>query len=274
VTRDPRLGEAALLNEHGENCGEQPGIAAGPDLKMEVGHLRRLAPPRIDHDQASLRVPRDLPQRDARAREAMGEPGILAEEDGDLAVLEVAAREGAGHLRRDPGLARLLLGERVRAMARADGRPQRTRIAGREMVALPAAPVVEDRLPAVQVADRSEPLRDLADRRAPVDRLEASVRPATKGRRQPIGVVLVVVETRRLLAGIPRRARMGLVAADPPEPTAVDAAELDLDSAVALAEDAGARAPGRRDFGGGHGHASPDGDSAAKHASSLAPGGA
>ena len=81
----------------------------------------------------ALRIVRDLAQREARARDAVREPRVLAQEQSHLAVLEVAARVAADHLRRDPELAGLLLRERARAGARtraATASPARIRRAG------------------------------------------------------------------------------------------------------------------------------------------------
>src|SRR5262249_36767207 len=119
-----------------------------------------------------------------------------------------------------------------------------------EMVPLPAAAVVEDRLPAVGIADGREAFRDLADRRVPVDLLEAAVAAPAKRFREPVWTVLVVVEPERLLAGVPLRGRMRVVAAHAHQAPPVRAAELHLDAAVALAQDAGGRLP-VGDAGGG-----------------------
>ena len=81
---------------------EQEGVGAGLHLQVDVGDLRGLGAARVDHDQRALRVVRDLAQRHARARDAVREPRVLAEEERHLAVLEVAARVAAEHLVRRP----------------------------------------------------------------------------------------------------------------------------------------------------------------------------
>src|SRR5262249_543895 len=173
----------------------------------------------------------------------VGEPGVLAEEQRDLAVIEVGARVAAHHLVGDPELARLLLRERAGAMDRAEDRACAAAVGAGKMVPLPAAAVVEDRLAAVRVADGREWRRDLPDRGLPVDLLERAVAAAAERLRQPVRAVLVEVEAQGLLAGVPLRGGMGVVSTDAHQPPAVRATQLHLDAAVALAQDAGRRLP-------------------------------
>ena len=234
------LVEQALLDDRARERREAAGVGPGLHAQVEVGHLGRLGADRIEHDHRPLRVLRDLAQDHAGAREALRLPRVLADEDRDLGVLEVAARVAAVEMRVDEELAGLLLGERARAVARAERAQDRAAVGAAEVVALAAAAVVEDRLAAVLVADRREALGDLGDRRVPVDLLEAAVVAAAQRRGQPVAAVLVVVEPEGLVAGVALRGRMRLVAADLGERPAL---ELDLDSAVALAEDAGGLLP-------------------------------
>ena len=172
-------------------------------------------------------------------------PGVLAHEHRDLGALEVGRRVTARppeQLPVDPGLAGLLLRERVRHVPDAERRPGGRRVRAAEVVALAAAAVVEDRLAAVLVPDRAQALGDLADRGVPVDLLEGAVGPAAQRRGQPVARVLVVVEALRLLAGVAVRARAGLVTADPTQMAVLD---LDLDAAVEAAEDARGLQPAR-----------------------------
>src|SRR5947209_5863635 len=101
------------------------------------------------------------------------------------------AARAAEELAVDPELARLLLRECVRGVHRPEGRPRRPRVCPAEVVPLPAAAVVEDRLAAVRVADAGEAGGDLADRGLPVDLLEAAVRAAAERRGEPVAPVLV-----------------------------------------------------------------------------------
>ena len=190
--------------------------------------------------------------------EAVALPRVLADEDHDLAVLDLAPDVGAEHLGVDPELAGLLLGEGVRPVLAGAERGERGAGVGpAEVVPLPAAAEVEDRVAAVGVAHRAEAGRDLGDGGVPVDLLEGAVGPAAQRPGQPLAEaghagrgdraaagVLVVVEAQRLLARVALRHRVRLVAADAGEPAAVVAAEPHLDAAVALAEDAGGRVPG------------------------------
>src|SRR5690606_38120364 len=106
-----------------------------------------------------------------------------------------------------------------------------------------AAAVIEDGLAAVRVAHPGQARRHLADGGVPVDGLEAAVGAAAERRGHPVAAALVVVEAVRLLAGVALRRGMALVAAQPDQAAAVGAAELDLQSAVALAQDAGGWLP-------------------------------
>src|SRR6185436_15140332 len=149
--------------------------------------------------------------------------------------LEVGARDAAHHPIGDPELAGLLLRERARPVARAERAPGCGRVRAGQVVALAAAAVIEDRVAAMAIAHRREPRGDLADRGVPVDRLERAVGAPPQRLGDAVAAVLVVVEAMRLLACIAARRGMALVAADPDQ---VVALELDLEAAVALAEDA------------------------------------
>ena len=166
----------------------QNASVPGPHLQVEAaagdGEFRRLAAPRIDDDDRPRRVVGDLLQRGARPREAVALPRVLADEQRHLAVLEVGAHATAEHLAVDPELAGLLLRQRVGAVAAAERTQGGAAVAATEMVALPAAAVIEDRLAAVGVAHRREALGDLADRGVPVDLLERAVGAATQRREQ------------------------------------------------------------------------------------------
>src|SRR5262249_39015783 len=147
----------------------------------------------------------------------------------------------------DPELAGLLLRERARPVARAERAPGRRGVGAGEVVALPAAAVIEDARAAVAVADGGQARGHLADRRVPVALLEGAVRLAAERREQPVAPVLVEVELVRLLAGVAARRGVALVAAQADEAAPV---ELHLEAAVALAQDAGGRLPAHANEGG------------------------
>ena len=170
------------------SAARQKASVPGPHLQMEVGQRGGLRAARIDHDQRARRILGDLLEDDARAREAVRLPRVLADEHRDLGALEVrrgVTARAAEQLTVDPELAGLLLRQRVRHVADAERGARRRRIRAAEVVGLPAAAVVEDRLAAVLVADRAQPLRrSRAIGGVPVDRLERAVRPArAAGRR-------------------------------------------------------------------------------------------
>ena len=184
--------------------------AARPHPQVEVGELRGVGHDRVDDDHRALRVLRDLAQHDPGAREALRHPRVLADED--RRPRRARTRRGCGRreLRVDPGLAGLLLRQRVRAVPRAERLEERAAVGAAEVVSLAAAAVVEDRLAAVLVADAREPGGDLGDRRVPVDLLERAVGAPAQRRRQPVRAVLVVVEAHRLVAGVALRAGCAL----------------------------------------------------------------
>ena len=85
-----------------------------------------------------------------------------------------------------------------------------------------------------------ELVSNFPNRRIPIDRLEAPVLASSQRSRNSIGVVLVMVESGRLLAGISLRARIRLVALDLLEMAVFD---LDLKSTIRAAENAGSALP-------------------------------
>jgi hypothetical protein len=88
----------------------------------------------------------DVAEGEPRVGNAVRLPGVLADEQGDLAVLEVSADGRAEHEAVDPDLAGPVLGDGARAVLGAEG-PERGRaVEAAQVVALAAAAVVEDRL--------------------------------------------------------------------------------------------------------------------------------
>ena len=238
VPRQPCTIDEPLVDEHGSHRRDEPRIATGPHPQVEVGHRRGLGDPWIDHDHRPVRVGGDRLQGGAGVRDAVGDPRVLAHEQRHLAVLEVAAQRNAEHLAHDQHLAGLLLRDGVRLEPGTERGERRRAIDATQVVSLPAAAVVDDRLTSVGIPHGGQPLGHLADRRVPVDLLVRPVRPPAQRAQQPLTApVLVVVEAQRLLAGVALRRRMGLVASDPFEGPAV-AAETDLHPAVALTQDA------------------------------------
>src|SRR5215217_3061917 len=127
-------------------------------------------------------------------RNAVRLPRVLADEDGDLGVLEVAAHDRAEHARVDEELARLLLREGAGAIDGTEGAQRCAAVAATEVVALSAAAVVQDAVATVVVAHCGELRRDLADRGLPIDLLERAVGAPPQWRQQPLCAVLIVVE--------------------------------------------------------------------------------
>jgi hypothetical protein len=116
--------DEVFLDDDAEDAGQAPGVGAGADLQVDVGQIRRLGAHRIDDDHAAGGVSGDLLEHRAGAGNAVGLPGILAQEDRHFGVFEVAGGVAAGQVRVDPTLAGLLLGERIGAVAGAQGTHQ------------------------------------------------------------------------------------------------------------------------------------------------------
>jgi len=110
-----------------------------------------------------------------------------------------------------------------------------TAVGAAEVVALTATAVVQDLVTAVGVGDRLEPRGDLGNRGVPVDFLEGPVRPAPHRRGQATAIVLVVVQAQCLVAGVPTRRGVVLVAADAGQGAVLD---LHHDAAVAFTQKA------------------------------------
>ena len=246
MAAEPVAVDESLVHEHGGHGGDEPRVSAGPHLQVEVGHRRGLGDPRVDHDHRSAGIGGDRLERGAGVRDAVGDPRVLADEERDLAMLEVTAQRCAEHLAHDQHLAGLLLRDGVRPEPDAERLEGCRSVGAAEVVALSAAAVVHDRLATMCVPHGGQTVGDLPDGGVPVDLLEGAVGSSAKGAQQPLAAtVLVVVEAKRLLAGVALRRGVRLVAAGTFERSAV-CTESDLDAAVALAEDAGGGMPGVR----------------------------
>jgi hypothetical protein len=232
--------DEVLLHEHGDHRSQTPGVGPGPNAQVKVGELGGVGQHRVDHDHRPPGVLGDLLQDHARTREALGHPWVLADEHRNLGALELAAGVRAVHPVLDPRLPRLLLRQRAGPVARPQRPKERAAVAAAQVVPLAAAAVVQDRLAAVGVSNLGAALRDPPDRGLPVNLLKAPIWTSSERRRQPVAAVLIVVKPHRLVARIALGTGVLLVAPDSSEPAPV---ELDLDPAVALAQDAGGLCP-------------------------------
>src|SRR5262249_21952669 len=129
----------------------------------------------------------------------------------------------------------LLLRQRIGPVARTKRLQECTAIRPAEVIALPAATVIEDFVAAVGVADVLEALGYLDNRCVPVDLFVGSVGASAHRRGQSGPVVLIVVQPQRLVAGVTLRTGMLLVA---PYTGQLAVFYLHDDAAVAFAEDA------------------------------------
>jgi len=179
----------------------------------------------------------------ARIGETVGDPGIGADHEQEVAVVDVLGGVtglAAEHVAVNPEIAGLLLRQRVEDMARAECAHQRRGVGAAGMVALTAAAIQRKALAAVAVDDFTKLGRDLGNRRVPVDRLEAAVGTAAQRRGQAVAVMGIKGDTRGLVAEIALRFRIVAVA-----PHLGDAVVLDhhLESAIDVAEIAGGFPP-------------------------------
>ena len=142
---------------------------------MEVGHLGGVGDDRIDDDHRPLRILGNLVEHHPRPREALRHPGVLTNVDRDLGVLELTAGMPAVQVLVDPGLARLLLCQRVGAVLGSDGLQEGTAIGPAQVIALTAPAVIKDLVSAITVTDVLEALGDLDDGRIPIDFLIGTV---------------------------------------------------------------------------------------------------
>src|SRR4030095_8222634 len=157
-------------------------------------------------------------------------PRVLAHEERDLAVVEVAAGNAAHRLLAHPRPAGLLLGEGVRAELHAERAAGGRCVDPAQVIALSSPAVIEDALAALRVANRAWPGRDLPDGGVPIDDLEGAVGAPPQRVGEAVARVLVVVEPQGFLAVITLRGRGGAVTADALEAAAVRG-HLDLDAA-------------------------------------------
>ncbi len=242
---EKRFVTQVFLNQDAGQRGQTPGIGAGLDPQVVIGQRSGVGAHRVDHDHRAVRILADLVEHHPGPREALRHPWVLADEHRHFGVLELPAGVPSVQVCIHPGFAGLLLRQRVGPVPRAERFEERAAVGTAEMIALPAAAVVEDLVPTVVVGDSPKPVGDLRNRGVPIDFLVTAVGAAPHRGAQPGRVVLVEVQPQRLIAGVAGRGGMGLVAPDLRQMTALG---LYDDAAVALAQDAGGGGPV-----GGHG---------------------
>ena len=155
VLRQEVLVDQTFLDDGAEHGAQAPGVGTWADLKVDVGHRGGLAAPGVDDDHRPGGVARDLAQRRPGPREAVGLPRVLAEEKNHLGMLGVAAGVAAVELGVDPHLAGLFLRQGVGGVVRPESGLQGASVDAAEVVALPTAPIEEDRVTAMLVLDRA-----------------------------------------------------------------------------------------------------------------------
>lgn len=93
----------------------------------DVGHGGRFAAARVKDDEGAVGVLLNLLEDVAGAGEAMGLPGILADEDGDFAMFEITVNAGPHHLALHPAFSSFFLHKCVGPVDDTEGLERATR---------------------------------------------------------------------------------------------------------------------------------------------------
>src|SRR5262245_36715058 len=194
--------DQVLLKKDCNQRAKAPGIRAGLDCQMIVGKLCCFALAWIDNDYGAVGIFGNLAQDRSSACKAVGLPWVLADEDCYLAVLEVAMISRTKHAAIHPELACLLLCERIGAKLRAERLQCAVGICAAQMISLPTASIIEDRLSAILSLYLQKSHGYLRDRSLPIYRFECAVVAASQRRCQPVLAILIVVQFERLFAGV------------------------------------------------------------------------
>ena len=183
---------------------------------------------------------------------AVGLPGVLANDDQSLGMLEVAVDVGIEHPVLQPAHAGLFLGQRVGLVFDAQCRRYRCEIAAPQVIALPATTIAEDLVAAMLVADCGHFRRNFTDRGIPVDLFETAIFAASQRTGQPVTAMHVIIELQRLVAGIAARNGVIFVALYPQYLPTILATSLHQHTAIGVAQTAGIWLP--KGFVGAFGH--------------------
>ena len=147
VLRDKFMVQRIAPHQRGEDRAQQERVGARTHRKMQIGHLGGFGAARIDHDQLAAWILPDPVQMVARIREAVRDPGIRADHEQQVAVVDVlggVAGLAAEHMTVDPEVAGLLLRQRIEHVARAERAQESGRIGAAGMIALAAAAIERD----------------------------------------------------------------------------------------------------------------------------------
>jgi hypothetical protein len=196
------LASSLSLHDDAQQRREAPGVGARLDRQVIVGHGRGFAAPWVDDNELARRVLLDLFEDDAGAGEAMRLPGVLADEQCHLGVLEVRMRAAGEHLALHPKLAGFFLRQCIRAPGLAQGLEKGVGVHAAQMVALAATAVVDDAFVAVPGTDGLELVGDFANRHLPRDGLIAAIWTPAHRRSKSVSAILIEVEPLRLFAQV------------------------------------------------------------------------
>ena len=60
LSASQRSASRSLIDQHGQQCGEQIGVATGPRAEVDVGQIGALGAPWVNDDQGTRRIVGDL----------------------------------------------------------------------------------------------------------------------------------------------------------------------------------------------------------------------
>ena len=192
-----------LADQHRQQRREQIGVRTGAHGDMQIGLLGGFAAPRIDDDELARRILGQRVQFLARVGETMREPGIGAEHQQQIAMLDVfraMAALRAEQMTVDPEVAGLLLRQGIEDMARTETAQEGGGVGAAGMIALPAAAIERERLRAMGGDHLTQPRSDLADGGFPGNRFVATVSATAQRRGQAVMMMHIARNALGLIA--------------------------------------------------------------------------
>src|SRR5271154_176627 len=161
---------------------------------MIIGQLRGLGAARIDHDERAIGIRGDFAQRRTCTLEAVRLPWILADENRDLGMLELGRGTPSGEAAFDPELAGFFLRERIGGIDGAERAARRGAVGAAQMIALPAAAIIENARATEFIAHAHQARGDLGDGGIPINFFEAAISAASHRRVETVLAALLIVD--------------------------------------------------------------------------------
>ena len=222
---------------------KQEGIRPRANGEMQIGHLGGLRAARINDDQLARGILANVIEMVAGIGETMRDPRVCTDHQQEIAAMHIlrgVTGLAAEHMAVDPEVAGFLLRQRVEDIARTERAQERIGIGAAGVVALPAAAIERQALAAVPVDQVSHPPGDLGNRNIPPNRIKSAVGATAQRRREPVLVMRIKGDARRLVAEIALRFRAGTIA---PYLFDMPLIDQDFDAAIDITEVAGRLVP-------------------------------